>query len=111
MALNSTEGGSVNAQIADIERRTGVRITTTIVARCDAYVELPWKAFALGASLAAFAVVLVDIAVAAWPSPWSALWHAIAILGAGATSALAAVGIPAWARLFLRPSRRDVEVR
>lgn len=111
MPLNSTESLTVNQRIVDIERRTGVLIATAIVPRSDAYVELPWKAFALGASLAAFVTVLFDLGAAGWGASRTALWHAMAILGAGAACALAAVWVPAWARLFLHPSRRDVEVR
>src|SRR5258708_24828578 len=111
MSLNHTEAQSINARIGEIEVRTGVRVTTAIVARCDAYVELPWKAFALGASLAAFARVLVAALAAERMPPPALLWQAIAILGVGAASALAAVWVPSWARRFLRPARRDVEVR
>ena len=35
---------------ARVEARTGAQLVTAIVARSDAYVELPWKAFALGAA-------------------------------------------------------------
>ena len=111
MPLNQAEGGTINARIAEIEARTGVRVTTMIVAKSDAYAELPWKAFALGSSLAAFATVLANGWGQQWTVQGAALLDAIAILGVGATSALAAVWVPAWARLFLSPARRDVEVR
>ena len=40
-----------------------------------------------------------------------ALLSTVTVLAAGATSALAAVFVPAYARLFLRPALRDLEVR
>jgi putative membrane protein len=111
MAQNPREATTIEARIAEIERRTGACIATAIVARCDAYIELPWKAFALGASFAALVTVMADLLASGWSAPRIALWHAMAILGVGAACALAAVWVPAWARLFLRPGRRDVEVR
>ena len=111
MSLSQTEARTINARIVEIEGHTGVRVTTAIVARCDAYAELPWKAFALGASLAAFVSVLAIMLTADHVPQGIVLAQAIAILGVGAASALAALWVPAWARLFLRPSRRDVEVR
>jgi putative membrane protein len=111
MSLNQTEARTINTKLVDIEAHTGVRITTAIVARCDAYVELPWKAFALGASLAAFVTVLAIMLAADGVPQGIVLGQAIAILSVGAASSLAALWLPPWARLFLRPSRRDVEVR
>ncbi len=43
-----------------------MQIVTAIVGKSDTYVELPWKAFALGAALAALGVVLAD----AWRPEW-----------------------------------------
>lgn len=111
MRLDPAQASAVDARIAQIESRTGVRVTTVIVGKSDSYLELPWKAFALGASFAALGTVLAAGFEAQWYAQRDALCHAIIMLGIGAASALAAVWIPAWARLFLRPSRRDVEVR
>jgi len=61
------------------------------------------------------ACVPVRIAVDAfrpeWMSAYVALWNVTPVLAAGAASALAAVFVPDYARLFLRPARRDREVR
>jgi putative membrane protein len=111
MALDPGEARTINERIGEIEARTGVRIATSIVARCDAYVELPWKAFALGAGLAGLATVLAALFAPDRVPHAALLRQVVAILGAGASSALAAVWIPAWAHVFLRPSRRDLEVR
>ena len=108
--LDHGESAALEAQIVDLEAHTGVQLVTAVIGKADNYPELPWKAFALGASLAA----LVLIGSAAWAPHWNssgdALIVALAILGAGASSAAVVVFVPAYARLFLRPSRRDTEV-
>ena len=88
-----------------------MQIVTAVVGKSDTYVELPWKAFALGASLAAFGVVVAEAVRPEWPTSRTALLHAVTILGVAAASALLAVFIPAVGRLFLRATRRDLEVR
>lgn len=50
--LNNEERGRLNQLIADAEKRTGAQIVLAVIERSDAYDEIPWKAFALGASLA-----------------------------------------------------------
>ena len=111
MSLTKHESDAIGEQIAAIEARCGGQIVTAIIGKADHYVELPWKAFALGASLTAAVVVAADALRPDWLSAYAALSHALAILGAGAVSALAAIYLPAYARLFLRPARRDAEVR
>lgn len=111
MYLTSAEADSIDAQVARVESRTGVQIVTAVVGKADNYLELPWKAFALGASIAAFGVVAAD----AWRPEWvvtnTALLHVVTILAVAGTCALLAVFVPPFGRLFLRASRRDSEVR
>jgi putative membrane protein len=111
MFLNQVEADAIDAQVAGVESRTGVEVVTAIVGKSDTYVELPWKAFAMGASGAAFAVVIADVWRPEWVTAATALLHAVTILGAGAASALLAVFVPAFGRLFLRATRVEVEVR
>jgi putative membrane protein len=111
MFLSRTETEAIKALISLLEARAGVQVVTAVIGKADAYVELPWKAFALGAALAALGVVIADWLRPDWLSAYAALWHALAILGAAAASALAAILIPGYARLFLRATRRDSEVR
>jgi putative membrane protein len=110
MFLTRAEASTIEAHIARIEKRFGVQIVTAVIGKADAYVELPWMAFALGATLAAFAVVVADRLHPDWSTANSALMNTLATLGTGAASALLAVLVPAYARLFLTASRRDVEV-
>ncbi len=111
MFLTSAEADEIEAQVAGIESRTGVQVVTAVVGKSDTYVELPWKAFALGASVAALATVAVDTLRPQWATSNTAVVQAGIILGAGAAAALLAVFVPAFARVFLRAVRAEVEVR
>jgi putative membrane protein len=111
MFLSRTEVAAIDARVAAVEAATGVQVVAAVIGKADDYAELPWKAFALGAALAAFATVLAEASRLEWTTAHAALVHAVTILGAGAGSALAAVFIPAFARMFLRATRRDLEVR
>ena len=111
MFLTRAELDAVDARIAEIEAATGVEIVASVIGKADAYPELPWKAFALGTALTALALAVVDALAPAWPLPQGALVVGVAILGVGAVLALAAVFAPGFARLFLRATRRELEVR
>jgi putative membrane protein len=88
-----------------------VQVVVAVVRRSDSYVELPWKAFALGASVAALGVVIWSLWRPDWVTSQTTLLQAVVILGTGAACALLAVFVPSFARLFLRAVRREVEVR
>ena len=102
MHLTTAEKKCVGDRVAHLESRAGVEIVITIVGKCDAYPEAPWKAFALFSALGALTAGAV-------------LQHAVpaglAFLGAGAVAALAAAFVPAFARLFVGRERRDAEAR
>jgi len=109
--LTPQEAAAIETRIARVEARTGVDVVTAVVGRSDAYPEIAWKAFALGATLAAFAVVALDL----WRPDWMtahALWFAVVpILAIGTVSALLALTVPEYARRFVDRERRDGEVR
>jgi putative membrane protein len=109
--LHQGESASLEEAIAALEAQTGVQLVTAVIGRADSYVELPWKAFALGTALAGLVIVVADALSPRWAGAEDALIFALAILGAGAVSALLAVAAPPYARLFLRATRRDLEVR
>jgi putative membrane protein len=111
MLLSKAEADAITARSAEFESRVGVQVIAAIIGKADAHVELPWKAFALGAVLSGLAVVVADLARPQWLTANVALIDAVTILGTGAASALLAVFVPAYARLFLRSTRRDAEVR
>ena len=111
MFLNQAEADAIDARIARIEARTGAQIVTAIVARCDAYPDVVWKAFALGAAMAGLAVVALDIARPDWMSAYTTLSNVLPIIGIGAASALLAFAVPAYARLFPNRFYAEGEVR
>ncbi len=111
MFLSASEVAEVDANIARVEARVGIPVAVAVVGKADTYAELPWMAFALAVSLAALAAVVADWLRPDWITARVALLHTVTLLGAGAASALATVFVPAYARLFLRPALRDLEVR
>ncbi|MGC1819279.1 MAG: TPM domain-containing protein [Casimicrobiaceae bacterium] len=111
MHLTKAEADAMELRIAEVEARTGVQVVAAIVGRSDAYPEIAWKAFAMGAAVAALAVVCLDMLRPDW-MPDLAVWsNVVPILGAGAASAILTLVLPAYARLYLEAARRDGEVR
>jgi putative membrane protein len=100
--LSSEESKAVAASVARIESRTGVQVVVAIIRKADTYIELPWKAFALGVSIAALVIVLADVRWPQWVTSDTALIHAAVPLATGAACALLAVFVPPFARRFLR---------
>jgi len=111
MFLSQADVAAIDGAIARVESRSGVQIVAAVVGKADSYAELPWIAFAVGASAAALGVVIADWLRPDWLSAHAALVHALTIIGVGAASALATVFVPAYARVFLRAALRDLEVR
>jgi len=100
MSLPESDRQSIAERTARLESRTGIDVVVAVVGRCDAYPEIPWKAFALFASLSGFA---------------SIVWHpdavltGLTILFMGAAAALAAAFVPPFGRFFLGRERRAGE--
>lgn len=57
--LNDEERRKLDQHIADEEKRTGAQVVLAVIERSDSYAELPWKAFALGASTSGLFWVVV----------------------------------------------------
>lgn len=111
MILTRAEQSAIQARTAEVEAQTGVEVVAAVVGKSYAYPQLPWKAFALGAAAAGFAVTLVDLLGLDRATTHAGLTYSVAILGAGAAAAIATIFVPPFARLFLRAPRRDLEVR
>lgn len=111
MTLSGPQSETIDAAITRVEARTGVQIVTAVVGKADTYAELPWMAFALGVSLAGLAAVIVDALRPDWVNAHAALLTTVIVFAAGSASALVAVFVPAYARLFLGAHVRDLEVR
>ena len=111
MLPNTKEQQEINELAQQFERATGAQVVAAVVGKVDDYPDIPWRAFALGAGLAALAVVLDEFINPDWASIHTPLRDVAAILAAGLLSALAAVFSPRFARLFLNRGRATGEVR
>lgn len=111
MFLSEAEAHTIDALVGRLESRTGVQVVTAAIGKSDTYAELPWKAFALGASITSVLIVFADARWPQWVTASTALLQATIVLGVAAASALVAIAVPPFARLFLSTIRRDVEVR
>lgn len=103
--LNIEERNRLDRHIADAEKRTGAQIVLAIIERSDSYAELPWKAFALGASLSGLVAGVMSLTR---PLASPAI---VMMLAAGAGLALLCIFVPDFSRLFLNLHRADVETR
>jgi putative membrane protein len=109
MRLSDTDKSAIETQVATFEQATGAQGVVSVVDRCDAYPEEPWRAFALATALAGLFV---------WSVPLSgALLHhsttltLVTVLGAGAVAALLTIFLPATGRWLLPMTRCEAEVR
>jgi putative membrane protein len=109
--LNNQERSRLDKRVAEAEKRTGAQIVVAVVQRSDSYLELPWKAFALGVSVAGLLVFIFDLLWPEWHSQTVVLISAVTILIMGILSALLSLYIPKLARLFLAAHRAEAEVR
>lgn len=101
---------AVRQRVAALESATGVELVAAVIARADSYPEIPWRAFALGASFAAAAAVARGLLQPGWESFEAVVETAVAMLAAGGAAALLTVWVAPFARLFLPRARRQAEV-
>lgn len=111
MHLGEQEQKQINELVAEVEAKSGAQVLLAVIGKADAYPEIPWKAFAAGASVAALIVILDGLLQPGWASIHSAVFDVVAILGAGATLSLLTIFTPPFARLFLDRLRAETEVR
>jgi putative membrane protein len=110
MHLAAQEQQQINGLVAEVEAASGAEFVVAVVGKADAYPEIPWKAFSLGAATAALLVALVTVLNWNWPALNSVLPALLIVLGAGLACAFSTVFVPAIARLFLDPLRAEAEV-
>jgi len=108
--LTHAQTEAITRRVGEVESRTGVELVAVIVGKSHTYPQLPWKAFALAASLAAFTVVVADALRPDWITASTVLLQTAAVVTAGAVAALLTVFVAPFARAFLRPPRREFEV-
>ncbi|UWX58388.1 TPM domain-containing protein [Chlorobaculum sp. MV4-Y] len=109
--LSDHDRRRLDVRVAETEKRTGTQIVLTVIQRSDSYAELPWKAFALGASAAGLALLLLHWRLYDWYPDVPPLVMVVGILASGALLALLSAVIPRFARLFLSDYRAEVEVQ
>ena len=97
--------------MAEVEKRTGTQVVIAVIGRCDTYPELPWKAFALGASLAGLAMLVAVMLRFVWISGTTVLFVLGTTLVAGAFCALLSIFLPGFGRIFLSKERAEMETR
>jgi len=107
--LDRAAEAAVTQRVASLERSTGVEVIAAVIARADAYPEIPWKAFALGVALALLAAVAAALTAPGWEAAEAIVETAVAALATGGAAALATVWWKPLARLFLTRARRQTE--
>ena len=111
MALTAQEQQEINDLAQQFEAATGAQAVAAVVGKADEYPDIPWKAFALGAALAALAVVADALIRPHWASFHTPLRDVAAILATGVLCGVAAMAIPSFGRLFLNRGRARGEAR
>ena len=109
--MNAPGPSTVVARVAALERARGVEVVTVAVARADHYPEIPWRAGALAASVAALVVAIGDVLRPDWATSTALLLALAAVMLSGAGAALATMFVPPFARLFLSKLRAEAETR
>jgi putative membrane protein len=109
--LSDHDRNQLDSLITVAEKRTNTQIVLALIQRSDIYAELPWKAFALGASLSGLLVFITDLLSYGWNPNVTVIMAVAGILVGGAVFALLPVLIPGFANLFLSDFRTEVEVR
>jgi putative membrane protein len=109
--LSDTDRTLLDTHIAETEKQTRAQIVLASVKRSDSYAEIPWMAFALGASIASLVTIFLDLFVLGWLTATLILFSVAVILAAGAIFVLLSVLFPGFARLFLSPHRKETETK
>jgi putative membrane protein len=110
-SLSDQDRSHLNVHVEETEKRTGAQIILSVIERCDAYPELPWKAFALGVALSSLIILAMDILRPVWLFDATVLLAIVITLSAGAGCALLCIFVPGFARFFLDEERSEMEVR
>ncbi len=108
--LSDHDRRRLDARVAGTEKSTGTQIVLSVIQRSDSYVELPWKAFALGASVAGLVLLVLSWRFNAWYPDVPLLFMVVGMLSCGALLALLSVMMPRFAKWFLSDYRAEVEV-
>jgi putative membrane protein len=109
--LSNQDRGQLDELVSEAEKLTKAQIVLALTNRSDAYRELPWIAFALGASIAGLLLFIFNRPFLNWYPQVTVLMIVAITLGCGVTFALLAVLVPGFAKRFLSTHRIEVEVQ
>jgi len=109
--LSEADKTYLENKIRAAETETRAQIVLAVIRRCDNYPAIPWKAFALVASLTGLAVVALHFLFPIWISVHVILLSVTTILAAGTAAALLTIIWPGFALLFLTRNQREAETR
>ena len=107
--VSEKERLEINQLVARFESDTGIQAVAAVTAKADAYPEIPWKAFALGAALAGLIASLHPSVIRVWSDTSVAAADSMLVLGSGVVLALLSSVVPAFGRIFLDPVRARAE--
>ena len=107
--LSDNDRTLLDRHIAEAEKQTGAQVVLASVVRSDSYVEIPWKAFAIGASVASLVTLCLDLFVLGWLTDRLILFSVGVILASGILFVLLTMLFPGFARLFLSHQRKETE--
>jgi len=109
--MTDTQVSEVAGRVAALERARGVEVVTASIAKADVYLELPWRAGALAGALVALVLAIGDALRPEWATSTTLVLALAAVMLSGAGTALLAIFVPPFARLFLSRQRAETEVR
>lgn len=109
--LSENDKDLLEKLIARSEEQLRSQIVLATVIRSDSYAEIPWKAFALGASVSGLLALTGNLLFPGWIQGLAVLIAVVTMLAIGASMALLTILLPAFARLFLNDSRAETETR
>lgn len=109
--LSENDKDLLEKKIARAEEQLRSQIVLATVIRSDSYVEIPWKAFALGVSVSGLLALTGNLLFPGWVQGMAVLIAVVIMLATGAALALLTILFPVFARFFLNDSRAETETR
>ena len=108
--LTKNDHKLLESLISKTEKQTNSQIVLAVVQRCDAYPQVPWKAFSFTISLAMLFFMARELFIPGWTinAPIAQILYAMAI---AVFFSLLTVFLPFFARIFLSAQEMETEVR
>jgi putative membrane protein len=96
-------------RISEAEKHTKTQIVLATIERSDTYEEIPWKAFALGASVTGLLAFLLYLLFPGWLTDMLVIVLIAVPLAAGILCVFLTLLFPGFAKLFLTAVRAETE--